>query len=158
VGGVVENSDAIVSHRATFIPGHLIYRQLKYTNIPFVSFGPIVSGNIHMGPVEYITIFRAPIPSDQCHKSSQARGLFKKARCLTRPARARQDVPFLGQGRRGFSARSVHGVREGARREERQACAPQRLQQRPENAAGGLFHQAHMRTLMIQGRDSMEGD
>ena len=26
-------------------------------------------------------------------------GMFKKAPCLTRPARARQDVPFLGQGR-----------------------------------------------------------
>ncbi|MEE9232698.1 MAG: hypothetical protein V3U07_04525, partial [Nitrospirales bacterium] len=97
--------------------------QLKYTNIPFVSFGPIVSGNIHMGPVEYITIFRAPIPSDHCHESSQARGQFKKARCLTRTA-----------------------------------CARQRLQQKPENAACGLFQQAHMRTLMIQGRDSMEGD
>jgi len=38
------------------------------------------------------------------------------------PARARQDVPFHGQGRRGFGARNVHGVREGERREERQAC------------------------------------
>ncbi|MEE8125515.1 MAG: hypothetical protein V3T42_06875 [Nitrospirales bacterium] len=26
-------------------------------------------------------------------------GMFKKARYLTRPARTRQDVPFLGQGR-----------------------------------------------------------
>ncbi|MEE9232559.1 MAG: hypothetical protein V3U07_03800 [Nitrospirales bacterium] len=25
--------------------------------------------------------------------------MFKKACCLTRPAQARQDVPFLGQGR-----------------------------------------------------------
>ncbi len=24
--------------------------------------------------------------------------VFKKARCLTRPSHARQDVPFLGQG------------------------------------------------------------
>ncbi|MEE9233635.1 MAG: hypothetical protein V3U07_09265 [Nitrospirales bacterium] len=46
----------------------------------------------------------------------------KNAPCLTRPARARQDVPFLKQGRRGFGARIVHGVREGERREERQAC------------------------------------
>jgi len=31
-------------------------------------------------------------------------------------------MPFLGQGRRGFGTRSVRGVREGERREERQAC------------------------------------
>jgi len=31
-------------------------------------------------------------------------------------------VPFHGQGRRGFGAQSVHGVREGERREEHQAC------------------------------------
>ncbi|MEE9233096.1 MAG: hypothetical protein V3U07_06545, partial [Nitrospirales bacterium] len=71
---------------------------------------------------EYITIFRAPIPSDQFHESSQAKGLFKKAHCLTRPARARQDVLFLWQGRRVLGARSVHRVREGERRKERQAC------------------------------------
>ncbi len=63
-----------------------------------------------------------PIPSDQFQESSQGLSLFKNAHCLTRPARARQDVLFLGQGRRGFGARSVHGVREGERREERQAC------------------------------------
>jgi len=31
-------------------------------------------------------------------------GMFKKAPCLTRPSRARQDVPFLWQGRRTFGA------------------------------------------------------
>ncbi len=73
----------------------------------------------------------------------------KNAPCLTRPARARQDVPFLKQGRRGFGARIVHGVREGERREERQACereadkGPTCLREaapsKAGNAAGGLF-------------------
>ncbi|MEE9232662.1 MAG: hypothetical protein V3U07_04345 [Nitrospirales bacterium] len=31
----------------------------------------------------------------------------KKARCLTRPARARQDLPILWQDRRRFDARTV---------------------------------------------------
>ena len=34
----------------------------------------------------------------------------------------RQDALFHGQGRRGFGARSVRGVREGERCEERQVC------------------------------------
>ena len=52
----------------------------------------------------------------------EPKGLVKKARCLTRPARARQDVLFLEQGRSmayrvpegatAVGARNVHGVRE----------------------------------------------
>ncbi len=52
-------------------------------------------------------------------------GVFKMARCLTRLARARPDVPFLRQGRSRFGARNVQGVGEA--------------QQRGENVAGGLF-------------------
>jgi len=53
---------------------------------------------------------------------SGEKGLFKKAPCLTRPARARQDVLFLWQGRSMacrvpdgstfVAKRRVHGVRE----------------------------------------------
>ncbi len=57
-------------------------------------------------------------------------GMFKKAHCLTRPAQARQDVPFHGQGPVWLTASrrmrdrcgEVQGVGEGERREERQAC------------------------------------
>ncbi len=56
----------------------------------------------------------------------------KQGACSKRPAQ---------QGRRGFGARSVHAVREGERREERQVCERE-ARQRPENAAGGLFQQA----------------
>ena len=39
--------------------------------------------------------------------------MVRKAHRLTRPTRAGQDVPFLGQGAHGFGARRIHGVREG---------------------------------------------
>jgi len=56
----------------------------------------------------------------------------------------------IQQGHRGFGARSVHGVREDERREERQACereadkGPTCLREaapvKEGNAAGGLFN------------------
>ena len=45
---------------------------------------------------------------------------------------------FVQQGRRGFGARSVHGVREGERREERQVCERE-ARQSSENAAARPF-------------------
>ena len=38
--------------------------------------------------------------------------MFKKVPFPTRPTHARQDAPFLRQGRSHFDERSVHAVRE----------------------------------------------
>ncbi|MEE9232310.1 MAG: hypothetical protein V3U07_02535 [Nitrospirales bacterium] len=38
----------------------------------------------------------------------EPKGLVKKARCLTRPARARQDVPFLWHKAAGLLARGAY--------------------------------------------------
>ncbi len=94
-----------------------------------------------------------PIPSDQFHESSSARGLFKKAGCLTRSAHARQDVPFLGQGRRGFGARSVHGVREDGKGP---TCLHEAAPAKAGNTAGGLFQQAQKIPDTLGGVDMLE--
>ena len=78
----------------------------------------------------------------------------KNAPCLTRPARARQDVPFLKQGRRGFGARIVHGVREGERREERQACERE-ADKRPSPPLADLFN---IPTIGGRDRPRKKGD
>ena len=49
---------------------------------------------------------------------------------------------FVQQGRSHFDERSVHGVRERERREERQVCEPEGWQ-KGENAAGGFFQHSH---------------
>ena len=73
-------------------------------------------------------------------------GVFKKGRCLTRPAQARQDVPFLGQGRSMayrvpegatvVAKRSVPGVRE---HDKGATCLREAVSAKAGNAAGGLF-------------------
>ncbi len=97
----------------------------------------------------------------------------KQGACSKRPARLREAEALLRrsqvqQGRRGFGARSVHGVREDERREERQVCERE-ARERPTclreaapaeagNAAGlsteasakvgGLFQQALKRRML----------
>ena len=67
-------------------------------------------------------------------------GVFKKALCLTRPTHARQDVPFLGQDRRGLGAQAyTEYVRTTKARERR--WRTQRLRE------GMLFQQAQERYL-----------
>ena len=62
----------------------------------------------------------------------------------TRPMRHRRQharecsKKSVQQGRSLFDARSVHGVRERERREERHVCEPEG-RQKGENAAGGFF-------------------
>ncbi|MEE9232251.1 MAG: hypothetical protein V3U07_02240 [Nitrospirales bacterium] len=77
-------------------------------------------------------------------------GVFKKGRCLTRPAQARQDVPFLGQGRSmayrvpdGATVvvpkRSVQGVRE---HDKGATCLREAASAKAGNPAGGLFQRS----------------
>ncbi len=73
-------------------------------------------------------------------------GVFKKGRCLTRPAQARQDVPFLGQGRSMayrvpdgatvVAKQSVPGVRE---HDKEATCLRDAASAKAGTAAGGLF-------------------
>ena len=73
-------------------------------------------------------------------------GVSKKGRCLTRPAQARQDVPFLRQNRSMayrvpdgatvVAKRSVPGVRE---HDKGATCLREAVSAKAGNAAGGLF-------------------
>ncbi len=78
----------------------------------------------------------------------QARVPFKKAPLLTLPARACQDVLSLGQGRRGFGARSVYGTCED---DKGPTCLREAAPAKAGNAAGGLFQQA------LKARDNIDG-
>ncbi len=68
----------------------------------------MVAADFPSGTVELFKNFRVPIPSQQFHESSQAKGLFKRP---------------VHQGRMGFGARSVHGVRVREGKDQRTPLA-----------------------------------
>ncbi|GEM_PF-6007846 len=75
------------------------------------------------------------------HRHQNARECSKKS--------VQQGRALPGRSRRGsplFDARSVHGVRELERREERHVCEPEG-RQKGENAAGGFFQHSPRRRI-----------
>jgi len=60
-----------------------------------------------MGLLNNSKFFQSPIGFAIYQGLHLARGNVQKSTCLTRPARTRQDVPFLGRGLRVLGERSV---------------------------------------------------
>ncbi len=69
-----------------------------------------------MGPLNISNFFQCRLTLPNSMDDQLPEGMFTKARCLTRPARARQDVPFLGQGRRALGRGGYRRVREHDKR------------------------------------------
>ena len=89
-----------------------------------------------MGPLNISNFFQCRLTLPNSMDDQLPEGMFRKARCLTRPTRARQDVPFLGQGRRALGRRGYRRVRE---HDKRPTCLREAALAKTGNTAGGPY-------------------